>query len=124
MVQLFKTNSLALAIFIPLDHANSHGLKKGSATHAASGTTLCPSVTAIVKRGDWSMGKILDIYWKFANTGDYFLGRVLALLDPNSSDFESLPLNFDLDDPLGDEDVKAAIEMCFGIIINAHRDLF
>ena len=52
-------------------------MRKVSATHAASGTTLCPSVTAIAKRGDWSIVKILDLYWKFADMGDSFWGEYL-----------------------------------------------
>ena len=74
LTQLFTANAEAVSAYIRINHANPHGIRKGSATHAASGTTLPPSVTAIAKRGDWSLGKLLDIYWKFAETGDFWGG--------------------------------------------------
>lgn len=40
----------------------AHSPRKGSATYTASGSTACPSSTAISLRIGWSMGKIHDIY--------------------------------------------------------------
>ena len=37
------------------------------------------------------MGKVFDIYVKFGEIGDQYLGRVLAGLDPNSPDFSQVP---------------------------------
>jgi hypothetical protein len=34
------------------------------------------------------MGKILDIYFQFAAGGDYYLGQLLSLKDPNSLEFD------------------------------------
>ena len=55
--------------FVRLSHFNIHGIRKGSGTHAASATTCPPLFTSIACRGEWSMGKILDIYFQFAAGG-------------------------------------------------------
>ena len=74
-----------------VSHANAHGVRKGSGIHASSGTTCPPSFVAVAARGEWSIGKILDVYFKFAMGGDQYLGRILAMLDPNSTKFAVLP---------------------------------
>ena len=83
-----------VAEYIRTNHANAHGLRKGSASFATSGTTCPPSVASVANRGDWSMGAVLDVYWQFSDAGDHFLGRVLAGLDPNKSEFASMPPHF------------------------------
>jgi hypothetical protein len=50
-----------------------------------------PSLPRLTRRGEWSIGTVLDMYWYFGSVGDNYLGRILALLDPNSSDFDLLP---------------------------------
>ncbi len=47
------------------DHLNPYGLRKGAATHAVSGTTASPSIPSIARRGEWSMGPVLDVYWHY-----------------------------------------------------------
>ncbi len=49
--------------YVRLSHFNIHGVCKGSGTHAASATTCPPLFTSIACCGEWSMGKILDIYF-------------------------------------------------------------
>jgi hypothetical protein len=60
--ELLKGNSENLKSYIRTDHANSHGIRKGSATAVTSGTTLPPPTSSIAARGKWSLGRILDIY--------------------------------------------------------------
>ncbi len=57
--------------------------------HATSATTLPPRFTTVACRGEWSMGKVLDIYFQFAQGGDYYLEQLLTLKDPNSVDFDT-----------------------------------
>ena len=52
------------------DHCDPYGLRKGSATHATSGTTVPPPLTSFFLRGEWSMGVVQDIYWKWCQIGD------------------------------------------------------
>jgi hypothetical protein len=82
--ELFKGNSDNLQGHIRANHANSHGIHKGSATKVTLGTTLPLPTSSIAAQGEWSLGQILDIYWHFAESGDHYLGPCLAGLDPNS----------------------------------------
>ena len=50
--------------YINASRGNSHGIRKGSSTHATSGTTLTPSLISIALRGEWSLGKVFNIYFK------------------------------------------------------------
>ena len=59
-----------------------------------SGTTCPPPPSSVDHRGEWSLGTVFDIYWFFAEVGDYYCGRILAGLDPNTSTFEVLPPHF------------------------------
>jgi hypothetical protein len=60
--ELFKGKSDNLQRYARADHANSHGIRKGSATKETLGTTLPPPTSSIAARGEWSLGRILDIY--------------------------------------------------------------
>ena len=41
-------------------------------------------------RGEWSLGKIINVYFKFGQVSNQYLGQILALLDPNTTDFQVL----------------------------------
>jgi hypothetical protein len=103
------------------DRAKRHGVRKGSATYATSGTTCPPPLPAVVKGGEWSQGSIFDIYLLFAKPYDNYLGRLLVGLDPNSGDFAVLlPPHFDLSP--GHPNIQEALEICFGNIIHLYED--
>ena len=91
-----------MRIFIRLAHANAHGWLKGAATYATSGTTCPPPIPSVARRGEWSLGKVLDVYWHCAEPGDNFLGRVLAGLNALKSTFYILPPHFKSTAPLDD----------------------
>ena len=65
-----KRHSEELEVHMKSSQFNPHGFRKGSATYAASGTTMAPSIPSIARRGEWSIGKILDVYWHFLSSGD------------------------------------------------------
>lgn len=65
--------------FLRFLRIHAHGIQKGSGTHASSAATLPPAFTSVVSRGEWSMGRILGIYFQFDMRGDYYLGRLLTL---------------------------------------------
>ena len=109
------------------NHMNYHRLtaysnRKGSATHAVSGTTMAPSTTSIARRGEWSIGVVLDCYWHFASVGDHYLGRILAGFDPNCADFDQLPPHWTMVDPITNTDIKKGMEMMFGRLLVLHPD--
>ena len=102
-----------------LSHFNIHGVRKGSGTHAASATTAPPLFTSIACRGEWSMGKILDIYFRFAAGGDYYLGQLLSLKDPMHPNFNVPCAHWkDPDDPI----VLEGIKLTFGKILLSHEN--
>ena len=101
-----------ITLFIRPDHTNAHGIRKGSATEATSSPET--SLPSVFHRGEWSLGVVLDIYWKFAQKGDQLLGRILAGLDPDRSTFDVLPPHFTKTD---DPKIKEAMNLCFGNII-------
>ena len=65
------------------------------------------------------MGKILDVYFQFAAGGDYYLGQLLSLKDPNSVEF-ALPCPHwkDPDAPI----VLEAIDLTFGKVLLFHGE--
>ena len=68
-----------------------------------------------------SLGKILDIYWQFAEAGDSYLGRCLCGLDPNDSTFSVLPPHWDVDNPMLNKDINTAMQMMYyGTILKKH----
>ena len=102
-----------------VSHFNAHGLRKGAGMHASSATTSPPSFVSVAARGEWSIGKILDVYFKFAMGGDFYLGRLLALLDPESEDFAILPPHWK--DPTHPS-VTKAIGITFGDVLLKHGE--
>ena len=102
-------------------HFNPYGLRKGSATHAVSGTTLPPSLPSMARRGEWSQGSVLDVYWHFASIGDHYLGRILAGLKPNEAGFATLPPHFNISNPLENSDVRQAMQMMYEPIIKNYE---
>ena len=113
LTELFKAHRDELLQYIRVDHANTHGIRKGSATKASSGTTCPPPVFSITSRGEWSMGKILDLYWHFSEPGDTYLGRILAGLDPNEESFGSFPPHWKVANPMGDAKIREAMHLMF-----------
>ena len=62
LCELLKTHRDAVQIYIHPDHANSHGIWKRSGTHALTGTTAPPPISSIAASGEWTLGKVLDVY--------------------------------------------------------------
>ena len=76
-------------------HFHPHGTRKGAAMMVTTGTMEPPSMPSVLLRGEWSLGKVLDIYWRWSKLGDTYLGRLLAGLDPdNEEQFATLPPHF------------------------------
>jgi hypothetical protein len=74
-----------------------------------------------MNRGDWSLGKVLDVYWPFAEVGDAYLGHCLCGLDPNRSTLLSvLPPHWMVDNPVEDADIQDALQLMYGVIVAQH----
>lgn len=118
---LLKAHEDIVSQHIRFKHAGAYGIRKGSATHATSGTTCPPPIPSIARRGEWSMGKVLDVYWHFSEPGDLFLGRILVGLDPLTALFSILAPHWITPDPLNDPDIKKAAEMTFGALLTIYK---
>jgi hypothetical protein len=105
------------AVHIRVDHANTHSIRKGSGTYSQSGTTAPPPATATAGRGEWSLGKVFDLYLFLAEPADTYLGRILAGLDPNKDNFATLPPHFTECDPMHHDDTKKAMSMMYDPIL-------
>ena len=119
LCELFTKYKDALKQYIHVNHANTHGIHKGSGMSALSGTMCPPPVSSIMAHGKWSLGQVLDLYWHFTEPGDTFLGHVLAGLDPNGEEFATLPPHWKLDDPMFNDRIKEAMNLMFATILQS-----
>ncbi|KAH9113936.1 hypothetical protein AeMF1_011949 [Aphanomyces euteiches] len=82
----------------------THSIRKGVATFATSGSTGGPSIVSICLRCGWSLGNVMERYFRYEAAGDQCTGRVVAGLPVNSNDFCVLPPHFrNTDDPKLDD---------------------
>lgn len=79
---------------IDVDSIGTHSLRKGASTFCTSGTTACPSVTAVHLRAGWSLGGVQDRYLRYEAAGDQYVGRTVTGLPSGSEDFALLPPRF------------------------------
>ena len=117
LTDLVQSHLETVANLMRADRFNPYGLRKGAATSAVCGTTAPPSLPTIARRGEWSLGAVLDVYWHFSQVGDEYLGRILAGLDPNSVEFGTLPPHWKIVDPLSNGYVLEAMKQLYHPII-------
>ena len=122
LIGIIKRNRNIVEMHIRVGHANAYGLRKGSATHATSGTTCPPPISSIARRGEWSLGKVLQVYWHFSEPGDNYLGRILAGLDPSNSRFGILPPHFTLVDPMANSHIDCAMNILYGQLLRSYPE--
>lgn len=56
----------------------AHSSRKGAATFVSSGSTACPSSTAVSLRAGWVQPGVEDTYKRFEAAGDQYVGRCCA----------------------------------------------
>lgn len=101
--------------YVRENHFSIHGVRKGAAILGSSGTTMPASLSAIANRGEWSVSVMFDIYLGFAEPGDCYLGRILAGLSPNKTNFDAIPPHFTVG--MENRYIKEAMELCFKCIL-------
>jgi hypothetical protein len=88
---------------------------------AILGTTVPPSISSIVARGEWTIvGKVLDLYFQFAEPRDHYLGQALVGLDVNSPKFAALPPHFNTDNPMLNEAICEAMSSMYAVVLQKH----
>ena len=106
-----------IAQYIRDGHFHPHGTRKGAATHVTTATMEPPPMPSILMRGEWSLRKVLDLYWKWSALGDCYLGRCLSGLDPDGEEFGTLPPHFK--EGMENKHINEAMELCFGRILGS-----
>lgn len=96
-------------------HFHPHGFRKGAGTHVTTCTMDPPPIPSVLMRGEWSLGKVLEVYWKYSMIGDTYLGRCLAGFDPDLPGFGVLPPHFKVG--MENDIVREGMNLCFGGIL-------
>jgi len=76
-----------------IKHIESHSIQKGAISYL-SGALGGLQTAAVCVHAGWTMGKVKDIYMRYVDNGDKFVGRCLALLPLLSSKFACSPPHF------------------------------
>jgi hypothetical protein len=87
----------------------SHSLRKGAATYCSSGSTACPSPTAIALRAGWALAGVQGTYMRYEAAGDMYVGRTVSGLPINDASFALLPPHFSEEDT----DIDNALAMIY-----------
>jgi len=103
-------------LFVRLSNFHPHGNRKGASSHVTTNTMEPPPMPSILLRGEWSLGKVLDIYWRWTAQGDTYLGRLLAGMDHDNVEFGMLPPHFK--EGRENKHISEAMRLCFGPIID------
>ena len=98
-------------------HASCHGIRKGGATHVTTGTTVPPPIPSMAGSGEWSMGKVLEVHWHFAEPRDNYVGRCIVGIDPSDQQFASLPPHCTVSNPLENEHITKAMKLLYAPIL-------
>jgi len=77
----------------PIENIGTHSIHKGAISYlsAAPGG---PQAAAVCVHAGWMMGKVKDIYMRYIDSGDQFVGRCLVLLLLLDSKFACSPPHF------------------------------
>jgi hypothetical protein len=68
----------------------THSMRKGAATFCSSGSTACPSSSAIHLRAGWTLGGVQDSYIRYEAAGDMYVGRTLSGLPQDKAQFAAV----------------------------------
>jgi hypothetical protein len=83
------------ALGITPEDFGTHSIRKGAATHVATGSTACPPIASICLRANWAMPGVLNRYIKYENAGDQFVGKCVSGRSRKSKEFAASPPYWD-----------------------------
>ena len=91
----------------------THSIRKGAATHVATGSTACPPIACICLRANWAMPGVMNRYIKYENAGDQFVGKCVSGRSRNSTMFaaSSSYWDFSAEDAETGESQKAELKV-------------
>ncbi|OWZ01315.1 hypothetical protein PHMEG_00027323 [Phytophthora megakarya] len=73
----------------------THSMRKGTTIFCSSGSTTCPSSTAVHLRAGWLLGGVQNAYLRYEAAGDMHVGHTVAGLPTESSQFSILAPHFE-----------------------------
>ena len=65
---------------------------------------------------------MFDVYFKFEELGDHYLGRLISVLLPKKSSLAALPLHFTWG--MENQYISEAMNICFKVIISINIETF
>ena len=65
----------------------THSIRKGAATHVATGSTACPPIACICLQANWAMPGVMNRYIKYENAGDQFVCKCVSGRSRNNTMF-------------------------------------
>ena len=90
-----------------------HSFRKGAGTYCSSGCTGGPSIVAILMRGGWEIGQVLDRYLRYSEAGDEFVGRVISGLPLSEAAFTAPPPHFKPMNAAEQQELQADVKLVF-----------
>jgi integrase len=90
-----------------------HSFRKGAGTYCSSGCTGGPSIVAILMRGGWEIGQVLDRYLRYSEAGDEFVGRVISGLPLSETSFTAPPPHFKAMNDAEQEELQKVVKLLF-----------
>jgi hypothetical protein len=67
--------SLLVRLGVNAQDVGTHSIRKGAATFCYSGSTSCPSPTAVHLRAGWSLGGVQNTHLRYESAGNMHVGR-------------------------------------------------
>ena len=107
-----------LSAFGNCSNLGSHSIRKGSASFAASGSTVAPSIVSMCMWVGWTISGTKERYLKFENAGDCFVSRIGAGLNPTSHEFGVSPAYFEFQDEGEEQMVNLFLREMFGDVMD------
>jgi len=103
----------------------SHSTRKGASSFVSSGSTACPSHTAITLRCGWKQAGVENRYLKYEAAGDQFVGRAVCGLPMTDHRFATLPPHFAVRQahavktcfPMAPQSLSLVLEMCLASLL-------
>ena len=83
------------ALGITPEDFGTHSIRKGAATHMATGSTASPPIASICLRANWAMPGVLNRYIRYENAGDQFVGKCVSGRSRKSKEFAASPPYWD-----------------------------
>ena len=109
-----------LATYGCCDNLGSHSIRKGSASYAASGSTVAPSIVSICMRAGWTISGAKERYLKFENAGDSFVSRIGSGLNPTCHEFAISPAYFEFQDEGEEQMLALFMQEMFRDVVDIH----